>query len=371
MERTPRGESGFDPRRPAHTRMAEHKFKGCDPAILRQVLAEVGLSYKQNSKSYIFNCPRCKGKQKLFMRKADGRFVCWKCKETEGYQGRPEFALADLLNQKVSQVAARLYGGAHIPVSVFLDVRLTDFFGDDDVDEDDDVVEDIVTLPRLHWPFDYYPIDDPFAARGAAYLEGRGVPLNIARQYGIRYWPEGRRVIFPVAAGGALHGWQGRLVVPHQYVDEEGNEREALKIQSSREIPRERVVMFADRLQGYEHAVLGEGPVDAIKAHLCGGNVSPMGKAVGVQQMELLLNHGIKRFYSGLDPDAADEFMRLVRTYFDDVEIYQLVARVGGAKEKPDLGAMSFEDVYELFRGAERVSAGQVFVFLDPRIAGA
>jgi hypothetical protein len=333
------------------------------------VLVETGLVFKQNSRSYIFNCPLCKGKQKLFMRKNDGRFVCWKCKETSGYQGRPEFALADLLGQKVSQIAARLYGGAHIPVSVYLDVRLTDFFGDDDIGEDDDV-EDVVTLPRVQFPFDYYPIDHEFGARGAAYLDSRGVPLDIARQYNIHYWPEGRRVVFPVEAGGDLYGWQGRLIVPHQFIDEEGNEREALKIQSSREIPRERVLMFADRLRGQEHAVLGEGPVDAIKAHLCGGNVCPMGKAVGAQQMELLLNHGIKRFYSGLDPDAADEFMRLVRTYFDDVEIYQLVARVGGAKEKPDLGAMSFADVYELFRGAERVTAGQVFVFFDPRIAG-
>jgi hypothetical protein len=346
--------------------MAEHKFHGCDPAILKQVLIESQLHFTQNSRSYIFTCPRCKGKKKLFMEKKNGRFVCWKCKEVDGYQGRPEFALADLLNQTIKQVSSRLYGGAHIPVSVFLDVRMEDFFGEEDEVDD----EDIVTLPTVWWPFDYYPLDEPFAARGVKYLAGRGIPVDIAMEYGVRYWPEGQRVVFPVEAGGLLHGWQGRLVIPHQYVDEEGNDREALKIQSSREIPRERVVMFADRLKGVEHAVLGEGPVDAIKAHLCHGNVSPMGKAVGREQMQLLLNHGIKRFYSGLDPDAADEFMRLVRNYFDDVEIYQMTARVGGAKEKPDLGAMDFKDVYELFRGAERVGAGQVFVFLKPSIIG-
>jgi hypothetical protein len=346
--------------------MAKHEFHGCDAAILRQFLAESGLQFKQNSRSYIFNCPRCKGKQKLFIRKNDGRFVCWKCKETEGYQGRPEVALADLLNQTIKQVGARLYKGANLQVSVFLDVRLSDFFGDgDDLDDDD-----IVTLPRVEYPFDYVPIDHEHAKRGAAYLAGRGVPLEIARQYRIHYWPEGRRVVFPVEAGGDLYGWQGRLVVPHQYIDEQGNEREALKIQSSKEIPRERVLMFADRLRGQQHAVLGEGPVDAIKAHQCGGNVSPMGKAVGHEQMGILLNHGVRKFYSGLDPDAADEFMRLVRNYYDDVELYQMVARVGGAKEKPDLGGMTFEDVYELFRGAERVRPGQVFVFLDPRVAG-
>jgi hypothetical protein len=347
--------------------MSEPKFRGCDPAILKQVLIESGLVYAQNSRSYIFTCPRCKGKKKLFMMKLGGRFVCWKCKETDGYQGRPEFALADLLGQTVKQVASRLYGGAFVPSAVFLDVVVTDFFGDED---DEDYDEEVSTLPTVLWPFDYYELDDPFAARGVKYLAGRGIPVDLAMQYGIRYWPEGQRVVFPVQAAGRLHGWQGRLVIPHQYVDENGDDREALKIQSSKAIPRERVVMFADRLNGYQHAVLGEGPVDAIKAHLCGGNVSPMGKAVGRQQMELLLNSGIKRFYSGLDPDAADEFMRLVRTYYDDVEIYQMQARVGGAKEKPDLGAMTFEDVYELFLGAERVRAGQVFIFLNPNVAG-
>ncbi len=345
--------------------MAEHKFNGCDPARLRQLLVETGLQYTQNSRSYIFTCPRCKGRRKLFMQKKDGRFVCWKCKETDGYQGRPEFALADLLGQTVKQVSSRLYKGTYSPTSVFLDVRVEDFYGEDEEGEE----EEIISLPRVLWPFDYYPLDDPFAARGVKYLEGRGIPVDIAMQYGIRYWPEGQRVVFPVSSGPELYGWQGRLVIPTAYVDENGEDREMLKIQSSREIPRERVLMFSDRLLGYEHAVLGEGPVDAIKAHLCGGNVSPMGKAVGREQMGLLLNHGIKKFYSGLDPDAADEFMRLVRTYFDDVEIYQMVARVGGAKEKPDLGAMDFKDVKELFLGAERVRPGQVFFFLDPVVA--
>lgn len=346
--------------------MTEHKFKGCDPAILKQLLLESGLAYGQNGRSYIFTCPRCKGRKKLFMRKNDGRFVCWKCKETEGYQGRPEFALADLLGQTVKQIAGRLYGGAYTPSGVFLDVRVDDFYGEDD----DDDVSEIVTLPTVLWPFDYYELDDPFAARGVKYLEGRGIPADIAKQYGIRYWPEGQRVVFPVADGSALYGWQGRLVIPTTYVDENGEDRELLKIQSSREIPRERVVMFADRLRNSEHAVLGEGPVDAIKAHECGGNVCTMGKAVGPEQMNLLLNHGIKKLYLALDPDAADETMRLIRKHYDDVEIYRMVAQVGGAKEKPDLGAMSFKDVKELFLGARRVGAGQVFIFLDPSVAG-
>lgn len=343
-----------------------YRFHGCDPAILRQILVESGLKYTQNGRSYIFTCPLCSGKKKLFIRKRDGRFVCWKCKETQGYQGRPEYALADLLGQPVGVVSSRLYGGQNVPVAVYLDVHVDDFFGDDDDEED---FEPEVLEVRT-WPSNYYPIDDPFGARGAAYLEGRGIPIKIATQYGIHYCPEERRVAFPVASHGDLYGWQGRLVVPHEYVDERGEWQEALKIQSSTGVPRERTLMFSDRLDGHDHAVLAEGPIDAIKAHLCEGNVSPMGKAVNPEQIGLLLNHGVKKLYLGLDPDAAEETMRLVRNYYDDVEIYRMLAKVNGRAEKADLGGMTFEEVYDLYRGAQRVGPGEVFVFVDGGVPG-
>lgn len=338
-------------------------MQGCDPAVLAQVIKDAGLRHGNTSISYVFDCPKCGGKKKLYIRKRDGRFVCWVCKETENYQGRPEYALADLLGVPVKVISSKLYGGSHVPVELYLDVRIDDFFGDDD-----EVDEDATELPSLFWPLDYYPIEDAHAARGAAYLEGRGISATMAAVYDIHYAPIERRVVFPVAAGGELYGWQGRLVVPHEYVDEAGILQKGLKIKGSTGLPRERLVMFADRLKGLEHAVLGEGPVDAIKAHYFGGNVSPMGKAVSPEQVRLLLRAGVKKLYLGLDPDAADEVMRLVRDNFDDVELYQLVASVHGAKEKADLGAMTFDEVTDLCRGAEKVKAGQIFVYFDPRV---
>lgn len=350
-------------------------FVGCDPSLLREFLRESGLKFEEHAKSYVFTCPRCQKKRKLYIRKSDGRFVCWYCKETDNYQGRPEYALADLLGVSVRQVSTRLYGEGNAQVDLFLDLRVTDFFGDDE-----EVDADASPPPLLTWPFDYHPIEAPESARGAEYLRGRGVPLWVAKQYGIRYCPPRRRVVFPVQSHGALlgwhdpeegmvHGWQERTVLPHKFLDQEGNEREIPKILSSTGIPRERTLMFADRLTGSDHAVLAEGPIDAIKAHFCGGNVSPMGKAVSPGQMKLLLRAGVKRIYLGLDPDAAEETQRLVRDHFDDVELYTMAARVKGAEEKPDLGAMDFADVYELFLGAPRVFAGQLFVFLDPKVA--
>lgn len=334
-----------------------------DPQLLAQILRESGLKYDQNGTSYIFSCPKCTGKKKLYIRKRDGRFVCWVCKETDNYQGRVEYALADLLGLPVQQLQSRLYGGTHVPVQVHLDFQLVDFFG-----EEDEVDEDAKVLPTLIWPLDYYPIDDEAAEKGAAYLAGRGVPLVLAQAYGLHYAPEKKRVVFPVAAGGQLYGWQERLVVPNTWVDEHGNVRETPKILSSQGIPRDRTLMFVDRLAGSEHAVLCEGPVDAIKAHKCGGNVCAMGKAVSAEQINLLLNSGVKKLYLALDPDAAAETERLVRDCFDHVELYEMVVPTTG-KEKNDLGAMDYDEVLGLFRAARRVRAGHLFFFLNPKIA--
>lgn len=337
-----------------------------DPNVLKQVLRESGLKYEETAKSYVFTCPRCAGKRKLWMFKSGKRFVCWKCKETDNYQGRVEFALSDLLAVPVKVVQSRLGITGDAQVEVYLDAHLEDFYGDGE-DVDDFALE--ASIPEVAWPLDYYPIESRQGARGAAYLEGRGVSVALAQEYGIHYAPVEQRVVFPVSDHGRLYGWQGRLIIPHKYIDPDGNEQELLKIKSSTGIPRERTLMFADRLTGSPHAVLTEGPVDAIKAHMCGGNVCAMGKAVNPEQMKLLLRAGAHKVYLGLDPDAAGETTRLVREYFDDVALYELRARVGGAKEKPDLGAMTYRDVYELFRGAERIGPGRLFFFLDPEVA--
>jgi hypothetical protein len=168
-------------------------------------------------------------------------------------------------------------------------------------------------------------------------------------------------VIFPVQAAGDLYGWQARIIVANKFVDEEGNAREIPKIVSSTGIPRDKTLMFADRLQGVDHAVLCEGPVDAIKAHLCRGNVAAMGKAVTKEQVRLLINAGVRKLYLALDPDAAAETQRLVRDNFDDFEIYNMIAQGG---DKPDLGAMEFSDVSDLFRAARRIEPGRIFIHL-------
>lgn len=316
-----------------------------DPQVLADYIEGCGVPYRENSRSYVFVCPRCGKKNKLYIQKSNGSFVCWVCKETEGFQGRPEFALAELTGESIVSIREKLYGGTPIgQTGSYIDCPLRDFFGEDEV-----IDEDAEELKEIQWPWDYYPIEHQYGARGATYLADRGIPVDVAKLYGIHYAPHERRVVFPIYAGTRLVGWQKRLVVDNKAWNEETEEWvEGPKILSSRGIPRERTVMFSDHLVP-DHVVLCEGPVDALKAHLCGSNVATMGKAVSEGQIKLLRNAGVTKFYLALDPDAFAETKRLV-CELGDLECYVL-----NPSPHKDLGEMSMPAVLELFRNAPRV----------------
>jgi DNA primase len=123
---------------------------------------------------------------------------------------------------------------------------------------------------------------------------------------------------------------------------------------------RDRVLMFADRLTGSDHAVLCEGPMDALKAHLCGGNVATMGKVVHRNQIALIRNAGIGKIYLALDPDAAAETGKLVSEIGIDMECYQILPPPG----REDLGECTPKEVYSAMLGARRVTAAHVFIFV-------
>lgn len=325
---------------------------GVDPALLAVFVRGLGIPHKENKVSYIFACPKCRKKDKFYVRKRDGRFVCWFCKETEGFEGRGDFGLAELAGLPLSDVRSALgLGAAEATTGVDLGGGLIDWFDGPPPEPEAE------PLRPLEWPFDYYPLDHPHGANGAKYLEERGVPLATAVRYGLRYCPTRRRVVFPIEQDGNLYGWQARLAGPNRWWDDEQAEwKETVKVLSSKEVPRDQLLMFADRLRGSEHAVLCEGPLDAIKADLCGGNVCAMGKAVSKRQMGLLRCAGIRRIYLALDPDAGDETARLAKEFSD------LDVRWMDPYPAKDLGELSPEAVLELFRSAPPVGSATLFL---------
>lgn len=315
-------------------------------AEIRALLQESGVGFKTNGKSFICSCPRCGKAQKLYIRRQDGRFVCWHCREIDGFHGKAEYALSELCSLPLHEVRKQLYGDESTrPAVMYLDLDLGDFAEED---EYIDLPQQAV-LKSIPWPLGMVDIDHPLAARGVQYLEKRGITLDIAKLYGIRYNPIQQRVVFPLESRGNLYGYQERIIDGDKPYWNAIQQRvvKPIKAFTSTDAPRDRVLMFADRLQGSKHCILTEGPIDAMKAHLCGGNVATLGAAVTKAQLDLIRNSGVSKIYMGLDPDAWEEVNRL-RKELVDLTVYDLRPPA----PFKDLGEMSMEQVYQLFQQA-------------------
>lgn len=329
-----------------------------DAEMLKRLVEQSGLSFRQNSVSWIFTCPRCEKKDKLYLRKRDGRFICWRCAETDNFQGRAEYLLTELLGRPLAELRQQLYGlEIHLEGQYVAPLQLKDFYGEDD--DEEEFVTEAGFAPNA-FPLDFYSIDHKKAAPGLKYLiEERGVPVDIAVKYGLRYSVSQRRVIFPIVIDKTLVGWQARTIDPDSGITEDGEPWQVQKILTSPGVDRQRLLMFQDNLIGLDYATMFEGPLDSIKADKCGGNVATMGAAVSRGQLLILRKKGIKRLYLGLDPDAAEATSHLARQ-MGDLELFQMNPPAG----RKDFGASTFEETYDSFRSARRISSGNVFIFI-------
>src|ERR1700690_721935 len=320
-----------------------------DPEVLSNYLEELGLSYRSNSLSYIFNCSRC-SKAVLYMYRASGIFRCMKC----DFKGRPEYAISDLAGVPLLTVKNALYGTQFVDTTEQLDLKLEDFFGEEDEFE-------VEIIPSISWQWNEYPIDHPHSKRGLTYLQSRGIPLEVAQKYHIHHSPTTQRVLIPMEVNGRLLGHQGRLIVPNVIWNEELQKfKEAPKIISSDNFPNSRVVIFADNLKGSEHAIICEGPFDAMKFDLCGGNIATTGKAVSKGQINFIRSYGVKKIYLALDRNAYAESTKLAQE-FSDLEVYKINVLDG----YQDFGEMSFEQCLQAFKEAQPVFPGQLQVYFQ------
>lgn len=339
---------------------------------LEDLLQGSGVDYRENRVSWVLTCPRCSKKDKVYLRKKDGRFICWYCATVNGYQGRPEYLLKDLLNRSVCDLQEVLYGasfnaadGTGVEPIVF-----TDFFS-----EQEEIPEDLLNFLPLIPPPTFLSLDRPGAAKGAAYLAARGIPIQASNFYRLRYCPEERRVIFPIEVGGVCVGWQARTIDATEVWSEERQRtfRRIKVLTKCGAHVRERALMFQDRMS-VGHAVLCEGPVDAIKAHMAGGNVAAMGKSVSEYQIETILRAGVKKIFLALDPDAAAEITRLCRRVSTSAEVFMMKVSPDtqvpvdfsdlskGVRPAEDFGDMSFKQVRDCFLNAKKIVSSLTFI---------
>jgi hypothetical protein len=326
------------------------------PGKLSQYIKDLGLSFRETPKSFIFTCPLCNAKQRLYIRKRDGKFKCFKCATTNRFSGAAEYALQKLTDFPLKDIKESLYGAGLTQGTLGNPFDLVDPF--DPIEEDFEIIEEkveIEPLKPMEWPYYALPLDAAGAIKGAQYLESRGIPLDIALLYDVRYSVQDRAIIFPVIMQGVIYGWQFRTIEPTKRIID-GVVKESIKAWSSTDLPSERTLMFADNLTT-NVAVLCEGPIDAIKCHLVGGNVCTMGKQVGIGQVDYLLMHNVKKVYVGLDPDAFGELESLMDKFHGEAELLRVVL----PNKVKDLGDLSFADAAKCVYQAEPMFRNKMY----------
>jgi len=229
-----------------------------EPKQLFKVIDDLGLNYRPTTNSYLFRCPLCDKPDKLYIRKKDGAFICFSCAETNNFKGKAEYALSVLTGIPLSEMKSKLYG--EITLSNFEETFVFNFL---DFQQEPEPEEPLVLEPKVY-PYGYYPISHKLSSRGLRYLESRGIPLEVAVKYDLHYDITSRRVVFPVKAGGTLYGWQGRFTGETTYF-KDGQVRRIPKILTENGTPRDKLVMFYDRLTPGDKAVISEGPLDSMK----------------------------------------------------------------------------------------------------------
>lgn len=334
-----------------------------NPKALASIIENGGMPYRQNAISYIFTCPRCAKKDKLYIRKKDGRFVCWVCQHDTSFKGRCEWALREIYSFSIKELQFKLYG-AEIPDNLDeLNLEFDDIWGEFGEDE-------ILFEPPpqyICWPPDFISHYDRLFEEGFSYLTKRGISVELIKQYEIRYHPASRRVIFPLIIDGGLVGWQARAIDDVSHWDEANfklyNGAKILTSESLRDMGH-KYLMFQDNLKNTDHCVLAEGPVDALKAHKCGGNVAAMGKGVSFAQLETISSYGIKKLYLALDRDAGSDIKRILDKC-SHFEIYLLLPPEG----KEDLGDCTEDEVYNQYLNAPSISRGNLVFSLGHSLA--
>ena len=321
-----------------------------DPNAIKKLVQESGLSYRVGPQSFIFTCPRCNKNDKLYIRKTDGVFRCWSCVDTDRFGGAPEFAFKELLNLTLTEIKKILYGDKIADLSQDFDISF-------EQDPDSFSKPEPETVDR---PYEHQVLSHKHAKKGLAYLEGRGISLEVAEFYDVQYSTIDRRVIFPVHYDNRLVGWQARTIEPTEFLVE-GKIVKTQKILSTANFPKDRTVMFESTLLESEHVVLCEGPVDAIKCHLVGGNIATMGKGVETGQIERMLSVGPtkKRLYINTDPDAINQAEKLAERFGGDIQCF-LVELPKGFK---DIGEMSLEEAKDAVLSSKPLVYGNIYVY--------
>lgn len=314
-------------------------------------LDRLGVTYQMNSKTIYTECPVCGRADKFSILKANGHCICYhgNCEFHKGWF--PVF-LARKLNISVKDARGQLFKKEDSAYGDYISTVIQDSAPKP---QDEDL---IVGIPIMWPPTSTVSLDDPTAIDGVNYLMNRGIPVDTANYYGIVYDAFLRRVVYPVVMDGIVFGWQSRAI----------DKNDPNKMLNNTGFNRDTLIMFYDALKFSNHAIICEGPVDAIKFRDCGGAICTMGKAVSSKQLKMIELCKPDRIYLALDDDAADEMKQLLKRFKTNVFKINVPSsakvRCRAENKKADFGECTFQECVEAFRGAEEVDKNYLITYL-------
>jgi hypothetical protein len=290
------------------------------------------VSYYETKRSYVTNCVSCGKADHFYIRKDNGRSICFKCGVKFNWRGLVG-SIAKVPANKAYELIFGVGGGDIIDLP--LDPELFSRVYKDDEEPEDATV--------FLGP-DFFPVE--YSDQGVQYLIKRGLNNpSLILHYDIRYHHAMNAVVFPVRRNGHVYGWQARKINPA-----EGE----LRLISSSNFNKSRFLLNWDRAVKTDRIVLVEGPFDCVHVDVDGyGAVASLGKGVSLDQIQLILSAPAKNIYLGLDPDASREF-------------YEIVNRLGLSKNcflisppahRKDFGEATEGEVRTALRSAIPVSA--------------
>ena len=306
----------------------------------------------ETARSYIFDCPCCGGKNKLYIQREDGNTVCFKrkadkCPKPGSY---PTYALSLISGLPYKAVKAELFD-FESQLSDEINVSFND----------QNVKATAAPLQMGTLPIDITFLGEPDAQEGTNYLLGRGLDLDLLKKQSVMYSPGRRRVIFPVIHEKVLYGWQGRAI---------DNVEKHLRMENLAGDWKAKTLMFYNNIIGKDFAIVAEGAVDALKFAKVGNYVATMGKEISKSQLDLLRSTGIKRLYLALDPDAVDKLHK-IRETMDNALNGRIECYVVPVPEhREDFGASTYEECLDAFNKATKLDGDEIFGYIEFKLKG-
>lgn len=252
---------------------------------------------------WLFTCPHC-GSSRLRFNEKKRAGICWGCR-----RGFDTFTLVrDVM--KLDEFGAveffvqRYVGGDSSAASLLSSLAA--------IEPPKPAVR---RLPQIMWPEGAEILTTPCAphARAWQYLTGRGIDVQMVREFGLAYGRSSRtreRIVFPCRMDGTLVYWQARATwdpPPHltgtslrEWKERTGYIKSINPIVNSALDPQAHEVLYNyERASVEPHVVICEGPIDAIKVGVHA--VALLGKVAGPVKIERLKRMRARSFTIYLD----------------------------------------------------------------------